>query len=140
MITKKATFALKTAALGGLILWACLRERTEAERPPRPIRPAEAAAGAEPAPPRKTVEQEGAAPPDPFHAATQEVAADLRRLQERRQREWAAEVDQQTRLEWMERYDEERQALVKRLEPFVSAEFLADIDTWAATQRGYGKP
>ena len=74
MITRKTSIAATAAALGGLILWACLRDRTEAAGPPRPIRPAAAPARAEPGPPRIAAEA------DRFDAAARDVAADLRRL------------------------------------------------------------
>lgn len=136
MIGPKATLALTAAALGGLILWACLRERTEAAKPPRPRRPAAATVRAEPAPPRTPEER-------PELVAARKVGAEMRRLQDRRQREWAVEVDRQTRLEWTERYDADRQSLLERLKPFAAGlprEILDDFDTWAAAQREYGKP
>jgi hypothetical protein len=73
-----------------------------------------------------------------FVAASREVVRELRRIQLQRQSEWSVDVDQQTRLEWEERYDADRRAAVARLDPFLDGgeshrEFLDRMETWAAT-------
>lgn len=145
MNRQRMSLAVTMSALAGLVLWAGLRERVEAGRPIASVRAAAAAKGEpdlSPPPAARPLDPE-VRETDSFFPALREAGAEMRQLQARRQLEWAVEVDQQTRLEWTERYDAERQALLERLQPFAAGlprEILDDFDTWASAQREYGKP
>jgi len=142
----KAAAWIGAAALAGMLLAAGLRRRAPeipppARKPPvvtaAPV-PAPVAAVKEPV--RRTAERLKIRPDqvDAFVAASREVAGELRRIQVQRQSEWSLEVDQETRLEWEERYDADRRSAVARLDPFLDGgeghrEFREQIETWAAT-------
>ena len=101
----KTRMAVLAAALA-LVAW--LRPAARVEGPAavaRSVTPPGAAAVANPA---------GPVEPGAFDGEAS-ARGELRALEERRQLEWAVEVDQQTRLEWTERYDAERKALLDRL-------------------------
>jgi len=142
----KTSIWIGAVALAGVVVAAGLR-RKEPETPPpsKMVRPVAAALVA-PAPRttadpvRQSAERLGIAPTevDAFAATAREVVHDLRRLQLQRQSEWSLEVDQQTRLEWEERYDADRRTAVARLDRFLDGgeghrEFRDRIETWAAT-------
>jgi hypothetical protein len=141
---------MKTAAwigvltLAGLLLAAGFRRRPPETPPPakkpRAMTVAPAPVAAEQEPVRRTAERLKIRTDEveSFVAASRDVARELRRIQVQRQSEWSLDVDQETRLEWEERYDADRRAAVARLDPFLDGgeahrEFRDQIETWAAT-------
>lgn len=143
----KAVVWIGAAALAGVVLAAGLR-RKEPETPPPPrkaraaaVAPAVAAAPTASAEPvRRTAERLKIRPEEveAFVVESRDVVRELRRIQVQRQSEWSVDLDQQTRLEWEERYDTDRRAAVARLDRFLDGgqghrEFREQIDTWAAT-------
>ena len=148
----KTILAIGAAALAGLILSAGLR-RSAPETPAAPVKKPTAKARVQASatvadPMRKTAERLALRPEeiDAFVSTARSVVGELRQIQLRRQSEWTVEVDQQTRLEWEERYDADRKAAVERLDRFldggeVHRHFRDQIDTWAARiSTPYGVP
>ena len=140
----RATTWIAAAAVAALLLAAGLRQRSPETPPPvknpRVVAAAPTPVAAVPEPVRQTAARLRipADEVEAFVAAARDVARELRRIQVQRQSEWSLDVDQQTRLEWEERYDADRRAAVARLDPFLDGgeahrDFRGQIETWAAT-------
>ena len=140
----KAAAWIGAAALAGMLLAAGLRRRAPEIPPPAKKPPVVTAAPLPGAPVKEPVRRTAerlkirAEEVEAFVAASREVASELRRIQVQRQSEWSLDVDQETRLEWEERYDADRRSAVARLDPFLDRgeghrAFREQIETWAAT-------